>query len=78
MLARREVIQDIATKMGAMREFWWEFTARVSRSGYTIQEFRCITATVQPESPRFTAWANFPAWIPPFSRALPNPQRDAP
>ena len=40
ILARRDVIENIARKMGAMREgFWWEFSARVSRSGYTIREF---------------------------------------
>jgi dolichol-phosphate mannosyltransferase len=40
MLTRQEVIQDISATMGAMREgFWWEFSARVSRRGYTIQEF---------------------------------------
>jgi dolichol-phosphate mannosyltransferase len=40
VLARQEVVRDIAKKMGAMREgFWWEFSARIGRSGYTIQEF---------------------------------------
>jgi dolichol-phosphate mannosyltransferase len=40
VLARKEVIHDIAAGMGAMPEgFWWEFSARVSRLGYTIQEF---------------------------------------
>lgn len=40
ILARREVIHNVSRKMGAMREgFWWEFSARVSRSGYTIEEF---------------------------------------
>ncbi|MGB6200460.1 MAG: glycosyltransferase family 2 protein [Candidatus Acidiferrales bacterium] len=40
VLARREVIQQIAGAMGAMREgFWWEFSARVSRRGYSIKEF---------------------------------------
>ncbi|MGD0841332.1 MAG: glycosyltransferase family 2 protein [Candidatus Acidiferrales bacterium] len=39
VLARKEVIHEIAGKMGAMREgFWWEFSARVSRRGYSIQE----------------------------------------
>jgi len=40
ILARREVVQDISGKMGAMREgFWWEFSARVGRGGYSIKEF---------------------------------------
>jgi dolichol-phosphate mannosyltransferase len=40
VLARREVVQKIAGTMGAMREgFWWEFSARVSRLGYSIREF---------------------------------------
>jgi dolichol-phosphate mannosyltransferase len=40
ILARREVIDNIAKTMGAMREgFWWEFSARVGRSGYSIREF---------------------------------------
>jgi dolichol-phosphate mannosyltransferase len=40
VLVRREVIDNISGKMGAMREgFWWEFSARVGRSGYSIQEF---------------------------------------
>lgn len=40
ILARREVIENIAAKMGAMREgFWWEFSARVSRGGYSLKEF---------------------------------------
>jgi dolichol-phosphate mannosyltransferase len=40
VLARKEVIDEIAVEMGAMREgFWWEFSARVSRLGYTIKEF---------------------------------------
>ena len=39
MLARNEVIQEVSKKMGAMREgFWWEFSARVARSGYSIHE----------------------------------------
>jgi dolichol-phosphate mannosyltransferase len=39
MLARKEVIRDIYKKMGSMREgFWWEFTARVARAGYSIRE----------------------------------------
>jgi dolichol-phosphate mannosyltransferase len=39
MLARKEIIQDISRKMGAMHEgFWWEFTARVARGGYSMQE----------------------------------------
>ena len=40
MLAPREVILDLAARMGAMEQgYWWEFMARVSRLGYTIQEF---------------------------------------
>lgn len=39
MLARNEIIRNIGGRMGSMREgFWWEFTARVSRAGYTIHE----------------------------------------
>jgi len=40
MLARHEVVQALAPQMGAMKEgFWWEFTARVHRLGYSIREF---------------------------------------
>jgi len=40
MLARRDVVQALASKMGAMKEgFWWEFMARVHRLGYSIHEF---------------------------------------
>ncbi len=40
MLARREVILDLANQMGAMDQgYWWEFMARAHRLGYTILEF---------------------------------------
>lgn len=39
MLARAEIIKDVSKKMGAMQEgFWWEFSARVARGGYSIHE----------------------------------------
>jgi glycosyltransferase involved in cell wall biosynthesis len=39
MLTRNDVVQQISQKMGAMREgFWWEFSARVTRNGYSIRE----------------------------------------
>ena len=39
MLARKEVIRNVSPKMGAMHEgFWWEFSARVTRAGYSIRE----------------------------------------
>ena len=40
MLARREVIQALAPRMGAMEQgFWWEFMARVHLAGYSVSEF---------------------------------------
>ena len=43
MLARREVILDLAAQMGAMEQgYWWEFMARVSRLGYSILEFPVV------------------------------------
>jgi len=40
MLARREVIRELAPQMGAMQQgFWWEFMARVHRLGFSIREF---------------------------------------
>jgi dolichol-phosphate mannosyltransferase len=39
MMARREVIQELWPRMGAMQEgFWWEFTARAHRLGFSIRE----------------------------------------
>ena len=39
MLARREAIQDLWPCMGAMQQgFWWEFTARAHRLGFSIHE----------------------------------------
>lgn len=39
MLARREVIQELWPQMGAMQQgFWWEFTARAHRFGFSIRE----------------------------------------
>jgi dolichol-phosphate mannosyltransferase len=39
ILARKQVIRELAGEMGAMGEgFWWEFSARASRLGYTIHE----------------------------------------
>jgi len=39
MLARKEVIQQLWPQMGAMKQgFWWEFTARAKRHGFSIRE----------------------------------------
>lgn len=39
VLAKREVIERISKEMGEMNQgFWWEFTARVYRRGYTLHE----------------------------------------
>ncbi len=39
VLARKEVIKKLAPQMGEMKEgFWWEFTARVCRSGFSMRE----------------------------------------
>jgi glycosyltransferase involved in cell wall biosynthesis len=41
MLAKKNVIEDVAMKMGAMQEgFWWEFSARVILSGYITKEIK--------------------------------------
>jgi dolichol-phosphate mannosyltransferase len=40
VLARKQVIEKIAPEMGEMKEgFWWEFTARVHRRGFSMREF---------------------------------------
>ena len=40
MLTRRDVIADLAPRMGAMEQgFWWEFMARAHRLKYSIREF---------------------------------------
>lgn len=40
ILASRAVIQDLWPRMGAMQQgFWWEFTARAKRIGFSIREF---------------------------------------
>ena len=40
VLARRAVIESVLPEMGEMKEgFWWEFTARVYRRGFSIREF---------------------------------------
>ncbi len=39
MLTRREVVEELCPRMGAMQEgFWWEFTARAQRLGYSLHE----------------------------------------
>ncbi len=39
VLAQREVIQKILPELGEMKEgFWWEFTARVHRRGFSMRE----------------------------------------
>lgn len=41
MLAKKNVIEDLAVQMGAMQEgFWWEFSARVILSGYKTEEIK--------------------------------------
>jgi dolichol-phosphate mannosyltransferase len=41
MLAKKQVIENLAAKMGAMQEgFWWEFSARVILSGYKTKEIK--------------------------------------
>ena len=40
VLARKDVIKRVAPAMGEMKEgFWWEFTARVCRCGFSVREF---------------------------------------
>lgn len=40
ILIRREVITELLPALGAMREgFWWEFTARCQRAGFSMKEF---------------------------------------
>lgn len=40
VLARREIVQQLAPELGAMREgLWWEFTARARRHNFSIKEF---------------------------------------
>lgn len=40
VLARKTMIQRVLPEMGEMKEgFWWEFTARVYRRGFSIREF---------------------------------------
>jgi dolichol-phosphate mannosyltransferase len=40
VLARKPVIQSILPELGDMEEgFWWEFSARVHRRGFSIREF---------------------------------------
>ena len=39
VLARRQVIERVLPELGEMKEgFWWEFVARVHRSGFSIRE----------------------------------------
>ena len=41
VLAHSEVIQKVLPELGEMKEgFWWEFTARVHRRGFSMREFR--------------------------------------
>src|ERR1019366_7007249 len=40
VLARKQVIKTVVPEMGEMKEgFWWEFTARVHRRGFSLREF---------------------------------------
>ena len=40
VLARRRVIDCLVPELGEMKQgFWWEFTARAHRRGYSIREF---------------------------------------
>ncbi len=40
VLAHRDVIQELLPELGAMKEgFWWEFTSRVHRRGFSMREF---------------------------------------
>lgn len=39
VLANKQVIQSIVSELGEMKQgFWWEFTARVYRRGFSIRE----------------------------------------
>jgi hypothetical protein len=39
VLARKAVIQRILPELGDMKEgFWWEFSARVHRRGFSLRE----------------------------------------
>ena len=39
VLASRQVIEGLVPKLGEMKQgFWWEFTARVYRGGYSLRE----------------------------------------
>lgn len=39
VLANKKVIESIVSELGEMREgFWWEFTARVYRRGFSVRE----------------------------------------
>jgi dolichol-phosphate mannosyltransferase len=41
VLARREVVEAILPQLGEMKEgFWWEFTARVHRRGFSLREIK--------------------------------------
>ncbi len=41
VLARRQVIESVVSELGEMREgFWWEFTARVYRRGFSLREIQ--------------------------------------
>jgi len=40
VLARRQVIESLVPALGEMKQgFWWEFTARAHRRGFSIREF---------------------------------------
>lgn len=41
VLAKKHVIKELVTKLGAMQEgFWWEFSARAILSGYKTEEIK--------------------------------------
>jgi dolichol-phosphate mannosyltransferase len=41
VLAQRKVIEKVLPELGEMKEgFWWEFTARVHRRGFSLREFQ--------------------------------------
>lgn len=41
VLARRQVIESAVSELGEMREgFWWEFTARIYRRGFSLREIQ--------------------------------------
>jgi dolichol-phosphate mannosyltransferase len=40
ILVKREVVESLLPQIGSMREgYWWEFTARAQRAGFSMKEF---------------------------------------